>query len=73
MRKFDELDCPTSCLSRAKDEEMLFVLRSHDVAAPATVRAWIQERIRLGKNKPDDPELIEAEQCAQAMEQEAGA
>lgn len=70
MRKTDELKTPRSCLNRAGSNEMLFVLRAHDIAAPATIRAWIQERIRLGKNSPNDPELVEAEQCAAAMEQD---
>lgn len=70
MRKLDELTNPGACMVRARDDEMTFVLLGRDVAAPVTIRAWIAERIRLGKNKPDDPQLLEAEQCARVMEAE---
>ncbi len=60
MRKAMELSDPDSCLNRAKDDEMLFVLMGRDVAAPAAVRNWIHERIRTGKNKPDDAQITEA-------------
>jgi hypothetical protein len=43
MRKRDELTDPTSCMSRARDDEQTFVLLGRDTAAPATVRAWIEE------------------------------
>lgn len=68
MRKQSELMDPSSCLIEAKGGEMLFVLPGRDVAAPATIRAWIAERIRLGKNEPGDTQLIEAEECARVME-----
>jgi hypothetical protein len=70
MRKIDELNNPASCLSRATLSEMTFVLLSRDLAAPVAIRAWIAERIRIGKNLPDDPQLLEAEHCAQIMESE---
>lgn len=68
MRKRDELTDPASCMSRARDDEMTFVLLGRDTAAPVVIRAWIGERLRLGKNKPDDPQIEEAEQCARTME-----
>ena len=67
MRKRDELTDPTSCVSRARDDEWLFVLLGRDRAAPVAVRAWINERIRLGKNKHDDPQIVEAEQWIKAV------
>ncbi len=70
MRKRDELTDPTSCLNRAGAEEWLFVLLGRDVAAPATVRAWIGERIRLGKNRRDDSQIVEAEAWIRAVEAE---
>jgi hypothetical protein len=57
---------------KARDDEMTFVLLERDVAAPATIRFWIKERIRLGKNQPDDDQLLEAENCARVMEAENG-
>ena len=70
MLKTHEIRDPKSCLNKAKDSEMLFVLIGRDVAAPAAIRAWIQERIRLGKNVSDDPQIREAEACAQMMEEQ---
>jgi hypothetical protein len=61
MRKRDELTDPNSCLNKAQESEWLFVLLGRDIAAGAAVRAWIAERIRLGKNCPDDPQISEAE------------
>ena len=72
MRKRDEVSDPKSCLSRARDDEMVFSLLGRDEAAPATIRFWIAERIRLGKNQPDDAQLVNAERDARIMEQERG-
>jgi len=72
MLKHDEASDSESCWNRALDDEMVFVLLERDVAAPATIRAWIAERIRLGKNQPGDPQLTEAEMCAAFMEANGG-
>lgn len=68
MIKRQELVNPNSCLNRACDDEMLFVLIGRDKAAPAAIRAWIEERIRLGKNQRADAQIVEAEDCAHLME-----
>ena len=68
MRKRDELT--SGCMAKAKDDEMTFVLLGRDAAAPVAIRAWIRERLRTGKNRPDDAQIVEAEQCAQTMEME---
>jgi hypothetical protein len=70
VRKRDELTNPDSCMNRAKDDEMTFVLLGRDAAAPVAIRAWVEERIRLGKNAPADPQIVEALQCAERMELE---
>lgn len=70
MRKRDELNNPDSCMSKARDDEMTFVLLGRDAAAPVAIRAWIDARIRLGKNEPGDDQISEAEECAQTMELE---
>jgi hypothetical protein len=70
MRKCAELTDPASCVSRAHDSEMTFVLLGRDAAAPATIRFWVAERVRLGKNRPGDSQVVEAEQCARTMEAE---
>lgn len=67
MRKRQELTDPNSCMSRAKDDEMTFVLLGRDLAATGAVRAWIKERIRLGKNEPGDPQIAEAEEWIVAV------
>lgn len=68
MRKRDELTDPASCMSRARDDEMTFVLLGRDKAAPAAIRAWIMERLRLGKNQLDDAQIVEAQECIRVME-----
>src|SRR5579859_7452398 len=68
MRKRDELTDPRSCLSRAKDDEMTFVLLGRDPVAPAAIRAWVEARILLGKNRRGDPQIVDAERCIAVME-----
>jgi hypothetical protein len=68
MRKKEETSRTDT--AHAHPEEMVFVLLSRDVAAPATIRAWCDERIRLGKNKPTDDQIVEALACAATMEAE---
>ena len=70
MRKNDELANPSSCLNTAKPHEMIFVLKAHDITAPDTIRDWVIRRIAKGKNKPTDPQITEAMQCAEIMEQQ---
>lgn len=71
MIKSKELADPNSCMSRARDDEMTFVLLGRDKAAPAAIRAWVAERVRLGKNDVHDPQIREALTCATAMEEQA--
>ncbi len=68
MRKYQELGDPHSCLQRAENDEMLFVLLGRDAAAPTAIRAWIKERLRLRKNHSGDEQIEEAELCARTME-----
>ena len=70
MRAKDEFTRQDSCMNRAKPFEMVFVLLGRDKAAPVAIRAWCTERIRTGKNKGTDREIIEALLCAQTMEDE---
>lgn len=70
MIKRDEIEYSESCFNRARDDERLFVLLARDPAAPVAIRAWIAERIRLGKNAPGDEQIREAFQCATLMELE---
>lgn len=43
MKKQDEISNPDSCLNKAGDDEIIFVLRAHDRAAPFAVRFWITQ------------------------------
>ena len=72
MRKRDEIADPASCLNRARDDELTFVLLGRDPAAPAAVRAWVEERVRLGKNRRGDPQIVDAEAWIAAAEAERG-
>ena len=68
MRKRDELTNPQSCMSRAADDEMTFVLLGRDKAAPDAIRFWCGVRVGMGKNKWGDPQILEALKCAGQME-----
>jgi hypothetical protein len=68
--KRDELKNPNSCLNRAGDDEIIFVLMARDVAAPAAIQRWVDERVRLGKNKYLDPQIQEALHCSGQMVQQ---
>jgi len=67
--KREELGNPKSCMSRAKDYEMTFVLLARDKCAPAAIRAWVGYRVEMGKNNFGDPQIQEALACAMKMEQ----
>lgn len=70
MRKKDELSKSQTCMAHAHPEEMVFVLLGRDAAAPFAIRAWVAERLRLGKNAETDEQIVEALACAQTMEVE---
>lgn len=70
MLKQDEVEYTESCFNKARDDERLFVLLSRDPAAPVAIRAWVKERIRIGKNTPGDAQIVEALDCAERMERE---
>lgn len=60
MKKSEEIADPNSCLNKAADDELLFVLRSKDPAMAETVRFWVSERVSLGLNEPDDDKIKSA-------------
>jgi len=70
MIKREELTNPASCMSRASNNEMTFVLLARDAAAPVAIRAWVAERIRIGKNTINDEQIKEALHCAGYMDQQ---
>ncbi len=67
MRKKDELSLEHTCMQHAHPEEMVFVLLGRDPAAPVAIRAWVHERLRLGKNAWSDTQIQEALACADVM------
>jgi len=71
MRKRDEVLQPHSCLNKAGENEMLFVLLGRDLASPVAIRAWIVERIRTGRNVPSDVQITDALRTADIMEKES--
>ncbi len=67
MLKLKELYDKNSCLNKARSSEMVFTLIERE-ATPETIRFWCAERIRKGKNKPDDAQIIEALASADYVE-----
>jgi len=55
-------------MSRARPDEMTFVLLARDIAAPGAIREWCRLRCLYGKNTPKDEQIQEALACADAME-----
>lgn len=70
MIKKDEVRLPDSCLNKALDGEMVFVLRAKDPVAPHAIREWVRGRIDNGMNTPDDPKIKEALLSATIMDQQ---
>lgn len=64
MLKRDELTNPDSCLSKAADDEPIFVLRAQDATAAIAVRQWA----RYSGLPRDHPKYQEAMQLAAMMD-----
>lgn len=59
---------PNGCYVRAEPNEPRFTLLGRDKAAAKAVRYWVLERLKTGKNRASDTQIIEAYEIAQAME-----
>lgn len=70
MLKRDELTNPDSCMRRALPDERTFVLLARDRTAPWVIRFWCLLRWVFRKNKWSDPQIVEALDCAQRMDDE---
>ena len=68
MIKEQELSDPRSCLNKARPGERLFVMLCRDLAAPDTIRYWVDKRIEMGLNQEGDAQMEEALECARLME-----
>lgn len=69
MKKHLEISDPNSCLNKAHHSELVFTMLERDPAAPYAIRKWAQRRCELGKNKWNDPQIIEALMWADAAQQ----
>ena len=65
--KTEELANPASCLSRAEDNEPVFVLIGRDTCAADAVELWIELRIASGKNERADNQIQESLALAETM------
>lgn len=64
MRKKDELaEGSKGCFAKAKDDEMLFVLRAQDISAPYAIIEWI----KCNFHTCPEVKLREAFECALEM------
>lgn len=65
MIKSNEISNPRSCLSKAADDEPVFVLRSTDRSSPALIRMWAHSAEQTGCAPA---KVAEARALADAME-----
>jgi hypothetical protein len=70
MRKREEEKELGSCWRKALPQELLFVLLCRDETAPDVIEFWAYKRVELGLNQADDPQIVEARQCAATMREE---
>lgn len=70
MLKRDEVGSANSCLNKACDGEMIFVLRAKDPCAGNTIRDWVARRLALGMNESSDDKIQEALACAAEMDRQ---
>lgn len=71
MLRREELLDPNSCLSKAQDDEMVFVILGRDPVAAPTIDYWVKARIAMGLNAENDPQMLAATTCADTMEQQS--
>lgn len=68
MEKLKEIYSDDSCLNKAKDNEMLFVLRGQDMTSPQVILEWI----KVNFNHLPEDKLNEAFNCALKMKETKG-
>lgn len=56
------------CYAQAEPDEPNLTLLARDLAAPLAVREWCAERVALGLNLEGDEQIVEARECADAMD-----
>ena len=60
MTKRENIDNPDSCWNKAKDDDIVFILKDTDETMAATIRFWMGERLRMGLNILTDSKIIQA-------------
>lgn len=55
------------CFANAEPDEPMFVLLGRDPVAGLIVELWAHLRVEMGKDAPDDPMIVEAIECAKAL------
>ena len=70
MNKRQMLNDPQSCLNKAGDDEIIFVLREKDLTTAGAIRDWVKRRTTgvLPLNKMTDPKILEALSIAGEIE-----
>lgn len=68
MKKRDEIADPNSCFNKARDDEIVFVLLARDEATADTIRYWANKRVKLGKNRFTDEQIVKARKTADVIE-----
>jgi hypothetical protein len=68
MIKSAERTMQNSCWNKAWDDELVFVLLERDESTPVAIRAWVADRLKRGKNKPNDPQIVAALKDAKSIE-----
>jgi len=68
MTKRQEIEDPKSCLNKGPEDRLKFVIDATDIAAPGTIRDWVNRRVSLGKNAYGDRQTTEALKWADAVE-----
>jgi hypothetical protein len=66
MIKSQELSGP-SCLTKAADDEPLFVLRANDELAPGIVEAWADDYVRVKANQPGGMSAVQRQKYRDAL------
>jgi hypothetical protein len=60
MMKRDELADQNSCFNKAKDDEIIFVLKETDPSFTETVEFWANHHVGCGANERGDRKILEA-------------
>lgn len=60
MTKQQVIYDPNSCWNKAEENERMFILLGRDESTPFAIEAWIDHRLRTGKNRMPDRQIQDA-------------